>query len=135
MASRIEPWENVPNMKSRDELWIAWHKVLKDDYGKKEANRLFVLSWAKRGGIDSDANTVALREYLASQKIVIDKNWTASFTDSSLDAFDSFAGIFKMGKTVMIVGGLMIAIPVSLLLFNIARNPIGAAGAAAKLKG
>lgn len=134
-SNKIQPWENVPNMKSRDESWIAWHKVLKDDYGKKVANELFILAWAKRGGLDSDANTVALRDYLKTQKIVIDKDWKASFTDSSLGAFDSLAGFMKMGRTALIIVAVVIGIPVTMLLVNIARNPEFFTGAALKLKG
>ena len=124
---------NVPSKRSTAAEWINWHKALKSNFGKKVANDLFLKAWRVRGGKGSDANTNELRSYLEKNGIVIDRNLVASITDTAYDLGDSIADTFKIGKYATIVIGVIVVGSVGLLLFNIARQPIAAAGAAAKL--
>jgi hypothetical protein len=69
---KIDPSKNIPTASSKSEEWVQWHKDLKKIFGKKKANSLWIFAWAKRGGVNSPANTNALTYYLA-------RNWREYF--------------------------------------------------------
>lgn len=129
-----------PTINSADTTWINWHKALKGDIGQQLAANIFLCVWAKQG--TSEANTVALRTYLAPQGITIDESAWDQVADmgSSLGGtisgvFNNISNVFKFGQyaaagvVIIVIGGL------AMVIYNVAKDPIGAAGAAAKLKG
>ncbi len=133
MAIKVDPITIIPNQQSAGSDWIEWHKTLTSNFGKKQANALFLKAWNRRKG--SNASTNALRTYMAKQGIELEKSVGQQLTDSAYDWADSWADIFKFGKIttfVVVGGGLALT---GLLIYNIAKNPIAAANAAAKLKG
>lgn len=131
---KIAPTD-VPNKKSNALTWITWHEAMKSSFGKKNANYLFSRAWNKRGGVSSVANTSDLREYLKKNGISIDKDWTASIIDTTGDFTDFFGDIFNVGKYAGIAFTVILVAGVGMLVYNVAKDPIKAAGAAAKLKG
>lgn len=131
---KITPTD-VPNKKSTALEWITWHTALKRSYGKKSANYIFSKAWNKRGGVNASANTSELRDYLKKNGIEIDKNFTATITDSAGDVLDGIGDLFGVGKIFGIALGVIVIGGAGLLIYNIAKNPVGAANAAAKLKG
>jgi hypothetical protein len=129
MAIQVDPIQTIPDKNSTGAQWIQWHQALKDRYGKKQANSLFLYGWEKRrasGNIltGNIANTQTLREYLEKQGITVSGDGVLDYAADALDNFeDYFGGIFGVGKTVAIVIALLILIPIAFLLINIARNP------------
>jgi hypothetical protein len=126
--------ESIPSKTSSSALWKEFHVELKDNYGKKQANAIFVKAWELRGGIDASANTNELRTYLEKQGITIDKNGLASIVDGITGAFDFFDDFLIAGKWIGIGLVSVVALGVGILVINIAMKPIEAANAAAKLR-
>ena len=59
----------VPPKGSLGSIWLQWFVDLNSEFGNKTACTLWLKAWAVRG--DSNANTLALREYLAKYGIDI----------------------------------------------------------------
>jgi hypothetical protein len=131
----INPVQNIPNRSSASDHWIEWYKSLKGNFGKKQANMIFVKAWGLRGGAGSDASTVELREYMKSNGVTLDTTSIESIQDTVSGGLDSIGDFFTMGKwvgislIVIVVGGL------GLTVYNIAKQPIKAVRTATKIRG
>ena len=122
---------NTPSKTSNDQFWIQWHKDLLDDLGKTDANSVFIKYWAVRGS--SDANTHDLRDYAKGQGINIDaSNILGSLFDTGADVVGGIGNFLKVGKYVGIGIAVVVGGSLLLMLFNIARNPDSAIGAASE---
>jgi hypothetical protein len=132
MAVKTDPVRTIPTKNSNFEEWIAWHKALKQNFGKKQANILWVKAWSLRGS--SSANTNDLRQYLEKSKIKIDNSAWDKIVDSGVDITDALGDWFKVGKFAgyailfIVIGGA------GMIVYNVARQPIKAAAAAASLR-
>jgi hypothetical protein len=116
----IDPSKNIPTVSSNSEVWVQWHKDLKSVFGKKKANSIWVVAWAKRGGIDSPANTRSLSNYMEGQGVDISRTTFSEITESISD-FGS--GIFTFGK-IALIGGLTVSAIVLLLIMRaLLKNP------------
>jgi hypothetical protein len=124
---------NTPSKQSIAGAWIQWHKDLVSELGKADANSIFMKYWSVRGS--ETANTHELRDYMNTQGVKIETGLAGSIFDTGADVVGGVGNFFKMGKYAAIGLGIIVVVPLALLLFNIARNPVGAMGAAAKLKG
>mgnify|MGYP001590210215 CR=1 FL=1 len=129
--AKTSPILNIPNKSSEGSAWIQWHKVLKSNFGKKEANALFLKAWRMQGDTYK-ANTNELREYLGKNGIDIEKNILSSIYDTGDDILDSIGGLLNIGKYAAIAVGVIVIGGLAMAVYNIAKNPIGAAGAARK---
>ena len=120
MAVKIDPSQNVPSASSSDEQWMTWHKSLKKTFGKKTANQIWSMAWAKRGGTDVRANTTKLSNYMEKQGVDFERtNWAEigeSFTDfgSGMASFIKWSGV--------IVGGLILLILIRIII-ALTKNP------------
>jgi len=101
---KIDPSKNIPTASSKSENWIQWHKDLKKIFGKKKAISLWIYAWSKRGGINSSANTSALRDYMDKQDVDITTTSINKLTDSIGNVLDFQFGVAK----VIVIGGLSI---------------------------
>lgn len=125
----IPALQNIPNVNSSDVQWIAWYKLLKKRYGKKNANDLFLSAWARRRGSSdflsgTKANTTNLRNFLEDQGIQIDGDGLMSYPADLIDNIETgITTAFGVTKTVFIILSILIIIPLFLLMVNIARNP------------
>jgi hypothetical protein len=120
------PILNEPSVTSSDSEWIQWHKDLKNVFGKKEANSLFVAYWAKRSGTTFKANTNELRSYAKSQGIKVEGQLLSGVLDSAYDVVDGLGDVLKVGKYAAIGLGLVLVVAIGMLVINIARKPIEA---------
>lgn len=127
------PSKNIPTKTSPSQSWIEWHKDMKGRYGKKQANLLFVKAWELRGGAGTSASTNELREYMSENDVVLDTSTMESVTDATYAGLDSVGEFFTMGKYVSIALGVIVIGGLGMLVFNIAKQPFKAAGAAANL--
>jgi hypothetical protein len=122
---KIDPSKNIPTASSKSENWIQWHKDLKKIFGKKKANSLWLYAWAKRGGINSSANTSALRDYMDNQDVDITTTSINKLTDSIGNVLDFQFGVAK----VIVIGGLsivgLILIGNLVRLFKNPNQPLG----------
>ena len=133
MAIKANPVNTIPTKASKSEGWIAWHKALKQNFGKKKANALWVKAWSLRG--TSSANTNDLRAYLSNQGITIDKTSWDSIVDAGQDAKESMGDILQFGKIAGIVVVAIVIGGAGMLIYNIVKQPVKAANAAAGLRG
>ena len=117
---KIDPSQNIPTASSKSEEWIQWHKDLKKMFGKKKANSLWVFAWAKRGGLESPANTNALSEYMERQGVDVQRT-TIEEIGESISEIGS--GIFTFGKWVIIGSMLLTALILIRILYALTKNP------------
>lgn len=123
------PIKSIPVAGSSGAEWKLWHQVMKNRFGKKSANVLWLKFWRKTG--TEAANTNDLREYLEDQGIKIDAGVFSKIYDTGADVADFYGGIMNMGKyTAYALIGITV-IGVGMIIFNIARQPIAAAKAGA----
>jgi hypothetical protein len=121
----------MPSKISKSEEWIAFHKALAR-FGPKVANAEWLKFWADRE--TSQANDLALRTYLKTKGITISESAFDSAIDKGAGVLGFFGNMFSIGKyvgiglAVVAVGGL------AMIVYNVAKNPVGAAGAAIKLR-
>lgn len=127
MAVKIRPEDNVPTLNSTDSDWIMWHKALKADFGKKQANLNFLAAWKLRNNdgllISGKANTTELREYLESQGIRVEQGYLSYVTDLADDTMDMFASIMGTAKTSAMIVGIVVLILLIYVIVQIVKRP------------
>ena len=123
---------NIPKMNSPAELWMQWHIDLKDYFGKKEANSIWRKAWSIRGS--SSANQGFLRKHLKDNGITISTSTWDDVVDTGSDITDVFGDLFQISKYAGIALGVIFIAGTGMVIYNIAKDPISAAGAAVKLR-
>lgn len=123
----------LPSKTSNDTAWIDWYKQCRFQLGRKNANSVFVKVWSKRG--TSQANSNALREELKKGGVILSTtNVFSDIRDFAGGIGDFIEGTLNMGKTVFIITGVIVLGGAAMIVFNLAKDPIRAIGAASKLK-
>lgn len=125
----------VPTKASKDQDWMSFYTVLRQDFGSKEAQSLWWQAWGVRGGANANTNTLIefQRENKFEHFIKPDGTFQAfslgasDFVGSVGDSLGGMFGTLKWGAYIL--GGVLI-LAVSMAAINIARNPIGAISAA-----
>jgi hypothetical protein len=118
--AKLDPSKSIPTASSKSENWIVWHKDLKKMFGKKKANSIWLYAWAKRGGVNSPANTTELRKEMEGQGVNITTTTLGDLTDTIGDVLGFGLGIGK----IVIIGGLSITGLILLgILVKLFRNP------------
>lgn len=121
---------SIPSYNAKFEDWIQFHKELQSNFGKRNANSLWIKAWKIRG--NSSANTNELRTYMEKQGIKFDKSAWDSLVDVGDSVTDAFGTVFQVtkfvgiGLAVIVVGGL------GMMIFNLAKSPAKNIGVAAK---
>lgn len=101
---KLDPSQSIPTASSKAENWIQWHKDLKKVFGKKKANSIWLYAWAKRGGIQSSANTSGLRDYMDSQGVNVTTTSLGELSDAVGNVLDFGLGVGK----IVIIGSLSV---------------------------
>lgn len=117
---KIDPSKNIPTASSKTEEWVQWHKDLKKMFGKKKANSIWVFAWAKRGGVNSPANTNALSSYMERQGVDVQRT---SLEEIGESISEITSGIFTFGKWVVIGGMILTGIILLRIFIALTRNP------------
>ena len=125
------PKDNIPTKTTTAEAWLEWHKELKDYFGLKSANALWLKAWGKVGnGNDNET----LRTYLKTQGITISTGILATAEDSASGVLDSIGSALSIGKYAgLAIGGVVLVLGV-ILVFNIVKDPNRAIASAGALK-
>ena len=114
---------NIPNAQSPSEAWVSWHKELKKCVGKGKANNLWIMAWAKYGKVGNDASTVALRDYMGSQGVDVERDWDEVGIDlfagigNAIGSVFSTGGALTTGLAVVMIGGI------GWVIFNMGKDP------------
>lgn len=125
---KVDPIRILPNLSSTDKDWISWHEALNKEFGKKQANTVFLRAWNKRTDkgnafFSGKANTEELRDYMKKQGVVMEK----SFADYPVSYFDFvtdfFNSAFNLGKIGGIVAVVLVIIIVLALVRTVVKNP------------
>jgi len=130
LAGKTDPVNSIPKYNSNTEVWINWHKSLKDNFGKKIANQLWLKAWSIRG--NSSANTSDLRKYMSSNGINISESSWDKVVDLGVGITDSIGTAFQVTKYAGIALGVIFIGGLAMIIYNIAKNPASSAGIAAK---
>ena len=114
--------QQIPTSASIDDVWIAWYKSMKDDFGKNKAKEAFNFIWATRQS--SIANTNKLRDYFETQGIEIKASGlVGSIIEYGDDFFDKIGSTLRMGRfAVKIVAGILI-LAVGAIVIQVALQP------------
>jgi hypothetical protein len=129
-TGKYDPSQNIPQVSSRADEWISWHKTLKENFGKKIANTLWVKAWSKRG--NSKANTGELRNYMASNGVNIDSGAWDKVVDMGSSIGDFIGTGFQAGQYLAIGLGVILVGSLGIALFNLAKKPSESVGLAAR---
>lgn len=117
---KLDPSKTIPTASSKPENWIQWHKDLKKIFNKKKSNSIWLYAWAKRGGINSPANTRSLREYMDSQGVDITTTSLGELSDKIGNVLDFGFGVGK----IIVIGGLSITALILIgILVKLFKNP------------
>lgn len=120
LTGKTDPTQ-IPKSGSSSAEWVEWHKTLVDNFGKKEANQLWLKAWSLRGSTSTSDNT--LREYMKKQGISLPATWGQKIEDKGIGVVDGALSFMHMGKVASLVVVGLVVLPIGLLLFNIARKP------------
>lgn len=127
---KADPSQTIPTVSSKSDAWVEWHSELVSNFGRKEANSLFMKAWGLRG--NSAANTLALRTYLKKYGINLDESAWDKVVDTGGSVIDFFGDTFKVGKYVGIGLAVIVVGGIGMIVFNIAKAPAKAVGTAVK---
>lgn len=117
---KLDPSKTIPTASSKPENWIQWHKDLKKIFNKKKSNSIWLYAWAKRGGINSPANTSSLRDYMDGQGVDITTTSLGELSDKIGNVLDFGFGVGK----VIVIGGLSVTALILIgILVKLFRNP------------
>ena len=130
LTGKTDPTTNIPKYNSKSEDWIQWHKDLRQNFGKKVANSLWIKAWRIRG--NSSANTSDLRKYLDGQGIKISESAWDSIVDLGVGVSDAFGTVFQVTKYVGIGLAVIIVGGVGMIVYNLAKDPAKAIGVGAR---
>lgn len=123
----VDPSKTIPTGSSESQDWVQWHKDLKKVFGKKQANSIWTYAWSKRGGINSQANTTTLSNYMEKQGVDFQRTSLAEFGEGITD-FGS--GIASAGKWIVIIGLGLVGLILIRILLNLTKNPNATVGQA-----
>ena len=130
LTGKTDPTTNIPKYNSKSEDWIQWHKDLRQNFGKKIANSLWIKAWRIRG--NSSANTSDLRKYLKGEGIKIDEGAWDTVVDFGVGVSDAFGTVFQVTKFVGIGLAVIIVGGVGMIVYNLAKDPAKAIGVGAR---
>jgi hypothetical protein len=123
---KVDP-NGIPSKESLDNDWIIWHKAMKAEFGKKQANVAFLAAWKLRNAdgilVGGKANTVELREYLESQGIKIASGALSYVADTLDDVQDMFASVVGTASKVAVGVAVVIFLVLIYAVIRIVRNP------------
>jgi hypothetical protein len=125
----VDPSKRIPTASSTDEQWISWHGQLKKVFGKKTANDIWLYAWSKRGGVNSNANTNRLSNYLEGNGIDIERSTLANIGEGVSDTFSAIGTGFKWAGIIIL--GVAGVILVSILI-KLVKNPNQSVGQAVR---
>lgn len=117
---KLDPSQTIPTASSKSENWIQWHKDLKKIFGKKKANSIWLYAWAKRGGVQSSANTSGLRDYMDSQGVDITTTGLGELSDAIGNVLDF---PITIGKWIIIGGLTFTGLIMLSILIKMFKNP------------
>lgn len=112
----------MPSIKSTDADWIKWSDLVMSRYGASLGKQVFLAAWQKRGS--NAANTVAFRKHIKSEyNLEIDESVWNKVADLGGGLADGFGKLLKVGKTTLIVGGVVVVLALGLTLYGMASRP------------
>lgn len=117
----------IPKMTSSPSDWINWHKLLKNRFGKDQANLLWLKAWQMRAGKGSDASTTDLRTYMEGNGVNLETTALEGLADK-MKGLGGFFSSLATGFGIMLT--IVIAIPVLIvivIIYNAVKNPKQAA--------
>ena len=120
---KIDPSKKIPTASSNGSSWIQWHKDLKEVFGTKKANSVWVYAWGKRGGQTSSANTSDLRNYMSGEGVNVDTTTLNALGDSVDSVFEGIGNIASMTSYVIIGVGVFSFVLLARALYGLTKDP------------
>lgn len=120
---KIDPSKKIPSASSNGSSWVQWHKDLKEIFGRKKANSIWVYAWSKRGGKTSSANTSALRQYMSGEGVSVDTTTLSSLGDTIDGVFEGIGNFASLTGYVIIGVGVVSFVIVARALYGLTKDP------------
>ena len=108
----------IPSYNAKSEDWVIWHESLKNNFGKKIANQIWVKGWGIRG--NNTANDRTLREYMRKNGVNITEGAWDKIVDLGGDASDLVGDFFQYGKFGAYAIAFLLLGGTALIIWNIA---------------
>ena len=103
---RTDPSKMIPTSDSTAEIWVNWHKALREWFAKNEANTHWLRFWNQRAGAGTDADTVNLRAYMREQGVDLTTTTLGQVTDSVAGVFDWFSDTINMTRIIIVIAAV-----------------------------
>jgi hypothetical protein len=120
---KIDPSKKIPTASSNGSSWVQWHKDLKEIFGKKKANSIWIYAWGKRGGKTSPANTSALRSYMSGEGVNVDTTTLSALGDTVDGVFEGIGNFASVTGYVIIGVGVVSFFIVARALYGLTKDP------------
>lgn len=115
-AKTIKAVQTMPTVKSTDVQWMEWAKTVQNKYGDELGDQIVLGAWKKRGS--REANTNALRAQFLKYGIEIDSSAWDKVVDVGVGVGNAFSKAFKVGKVVLITGGIVVGVIAIGMVYN-----------------
>ncbi len=126
---KVDP-RKLPQQGDTPDIWKSWYESLNQNFGKKNANSLFVKWWKMRG--KNTSTTSEFREYLKKNGISISTSSWDDVVDAGSGVGDFFGDIFTVNKYLGMGLAVIVVSGIGLAVYNLARKPAESAGVAFK---
>ena len=125
---KINPVNSIPNKSSSAAQWVEWYKVLKSNFGKKQARVTWLKAWRLQGNTWSQRST-DLIQFMGKQGVNVETNIIQDVAVGYDKTFDTIGDFLQVGKyTVFAVLGITV-VGLGMVVYNVAKNPIKSAKA------
>ena len=118
----IDTVSNIPTFTSTDSEWIAWHKALTKEFGKKQANFTFLQAFNARAN-DETANTSTLRSYAKSQGLEIEGAYIGSGIYDYVGATgEGIGSAFSSIGNSMMIGAVIVVLLFGFAMYKLMKT-------------
>lgn len=118
---RQDPSKAIPTSADTGEVWVNWHKNLRQWFDKQESNSHWLRFWNQRAGAGSSADTHDVRSYMERQGVDLTTTFSGSLADGWFGITDWFGDTFNWMRGI-IIGGVIVGI--ALIAFYIYTNTV-----------
>lgn len=137
MATTLKAIDNLPTQSWIDQQWISHYNILRGEFGKPNANELFLAAWQARkneGLLGSTADTSNLRTFLKGVGINIGADGIFAYVEDATDfVTGTIESVFSGVSKYFVIVGIVAVIIIFMVVWGFAKNEGAVVGGAAKV--
>jgi hypothetical protein len=120
LNTKTNPINSIPQYNSSSEEWLSWHKVLTSNFGRQNANSIWLKAWRIRG--NPKANDRTLRVYLKSKGITLSETAWDNIVDIGGGITDTLGDAMQLRKYAGIALGVILIGGLGLAIYNLTKG-------------